>query len=360
MRIVPILTAILVTAFLYFLVMERDSLLAFAGVTSEAAAEAAAEEERPQMAVVALHSKAREIDSAVILRGETQAARQVEVKSETSGQVISVPLSKGAFVEAGQELCRIDAGTRAAALAEAEARLAEAKLNETAASKLGKDGFASETRIASAKAVLTSAEAAVAAARRELDRTVIAAPFAGLLETDTAETGSLLQQGALCGTVIQLDPVKIVGFVPETEVSRISVGATAGARLVTGQEVIGAVTFLSRSADQQTRTFRVEIEVANADLSIRDGQTAETLIAAQGAEAHLIPASALTLADSGALGVRVVSAESKAEFRPVTLIRDTAQGVWVTGLGAEADVIVVGQEYVSDGVKVAATYREQQ
>ena len=361
MKIVPLITAAVVTAFLYFLVMEREALLVFAGVTDDPAAQTTAEADAPPaVSVVALHSKAREIDSAVILRGETEASRQVEVRAETSGRVVSAPLRKGAFVSEGKELCRIDAGTRAATVSEAEARLAEARLNETAASKLGQDGFASETRIAGSKAVLTSAETALANARRELDRTVIAAPFAGLLETDTAEMGSLLQPGALCATVIQLDPVKIVGFVPETEVGRIGDKARAGARLVTGQEVMGTVTFLSRSADPQTRTFRVEIDVANADLAIRDGQTAEILIAAQGADAHLLPASALTLADNGALGVRVITPDNTALFQQITLIRDTAEGVWVSGLGNAADVIVVGQEYVTDGVPVAATFRETQ
>lgn len=212
--------------------------------------------------------------------------------------------------------------------------------------------------LSAALAGVQAAEAGVAAARKELSRTVLAAPFAGLLETDSAEMGSLLQPGALCATVIQLDPIKIVGFVPETEVDRVTVGARAGARLVNGTEVIGRVTFLSRSADPQTRTFRTEIEVANADLAVRDGQTADILIAASGAKAHLLPASALTLNDDGRLGVRVVSPDQTAAFVGVDLLRDTAGGVLVTGLDDNADVIVIGQEYVTDGVPVTPTYRE--
>jgi multidrug efflux system membrane fusion protein len=189
-------------------------------------------------------------------------------------------------------------------------------------------------------------------------RLEIAAPFAGLLESDTAELGSLLQPGGLCATLIGLDPVKIVGFVPETEVDRIEVGARAGARLVTGRELTGEVTFLSRSADPTTRTFRVEITVPNPDLSVRDGQTAEILVEADGAMAHLLPQSALTLDDDGTLGVRTVTQENAARFVPVTLLRDTINGVWVAGLPDEVAVIVLGQEYVTDGVPVEVTWRE--
>ena len=167
-----------------------------------------------------------------------------------------------------------------------------------------------------------------------------------------------MQPGALCATVLQLDPIKLVGFVPETDVDRVEIGALAGARLAGGQDVQGRVKFLSRSADQTTRTFRVEIQVPNADLKIRDGQTAEIIVAANGASAHLLPQSALTLNDDGDLGVRTVDANNLAQFAKLTLLRDTADGVWVVGLPETANVITVGQEYVIDGVSVLPTYEE--
>lgn len=198
----------------------------------------------------------------------------------------------------------------------------------------------------------------MATAETEIDRLEITAPFAGLLESDTAELGSLMQPGGLCATVIQLDPIKLVGFVPETEVDRVEVGALAGARLVSGREVQGRVTFLSRSADPTTRTFRTEIQVANPDFSIRDGQTAEILIAADGLMAHKVPQSALTLNSEGKLGLRTVSGDDLVEFVPITLLRDTIDGVWVTGLPDQADVIVVGQDFVTAGVRVKASFGE--
>jgi multidrug efflux system membrane fusion protein len=407
MKLIPLITAILVTGFLYFLVFEREELLAFAQTgTPEAAKETDAtpeatdEENTAAIRVFAVKSQARMVDSAVILRGQTEAARSVEVRARTSGQVISEPLRKGNYVNAGQLLCQIDFGTREASLAEANARLAEArarvpetqarldealarldeaKINNNAATKLSAGGFASETRVASAQASVRAAEAAVASAtsglestgagiqsaeaaiasvQKDIDRLQITAPFEGLLETDTAELGSLLQPGTLCATVLQLDPMKLVGFVPEMDVDRVEIGALAGARLAGGQEVQGRVTFLSRSADQTTRTFRVEIQVPNTDLKIRDGQTAEIIVAADGASAHLLPQSALTLNDDGDLGVRFVDDNSLAQFAKLTLLRDTSEGVWVSGLPETVNVITVGQEYVVDGVPVLPTYEE--
>lgn len=415
MRIIPVITAILVCTFLYFFVFERDRLVEFAqstpfggGDAAEADSEAMAEEMTEAMAepqpegvgVVAMRSVAQTIDSAVVLRGRTEAARQVMVAAETSGLVISEPLRKGAFINEGEELCRLDPGTRQASLAEARARLAEAQgrvpevqagvteaearvreaeINLNAARQLSEDGFASETRLVSAQAAMDSAtaglqransgvagaeagiqaaEAAVAAAEREIERLTIEAPFSGLLETDTAELGSLMQPGTPCATIIQLNPIKLVGFAPEAEIGKIELGALAGARLATGDEVRGDVTFLSRSADEDTRTFRVEVTVANDDLAISDGQTAEIIVASDGRTAHLVAQSSLTLDDDGVLGVRTINEDSVATFMPVTLLYDTADGVWVTDLPDTVDIITVGQEFVTDGVRVTPTFRE--
>jgi multidrug efflux system membrane fusion protein len=284
-------------------------------------------------------------------------------------------------------------------VAEAQARLDEAELTLRQATSLRGEGFASESRVLAVEAAVSAArsgvkaaltgletarsgqmtvqaaqeqaragvetaragvqgaEAGVAAAENEIGKLTLTAPFGGLLETDSAETGALLQPGALCATIVQLDPIKLVGFVAETDVARVATGAAAGARLADGREVRGIVTYAARSADEATRTFRVEVEVPNADRSIRDGQTAEILIASEGTLAHLLPSSALTLDDKGALGIRAVEA-GLAAFKPVGVLRDTVEGIWVTGLPASVDVIVVGQEFVTDGVAVEPTYRE--
>ncbi|MGO4915365.1 efflux RND transporter periplasmic adaptor subunit [Pseudogemmobacter sp. W21_MBD1_M6] len=368
MRFLPLLIAVLVSGSLYLLVFERERLLGFATTGAPEAVQAEqpspvkqpAPDTNKAVLVAAMVSTAKDIENAVLVRGQTEAARAVEVRAETSGLVISEPKRKGSFVSAGEPLCQLDPGTRGASLSEAQARLAEATINTVAANKLAEGGFASETRKVSAEATLQSAQAGVAAAQTEISRLTIAAPFEGLLETDTAELGSLLQPGALCANVIQLDPIKLVGFVPETDVDKVNVGSMARARLASGTQVAGRVTFLSRSADVTTRTFRVEIQVPNADLAIRDGQTAEIVIASNGLKAHLLPQSAMVLNDEGAIGVRIASDDSRAEFVPVTPLRDTVEGIWVTGLPETAKVIVVGQDFVTDGVKLDVTLQETQ
>ena len=306
--------------------------------------------------VLALRSQAQVVENRFVLGGKTEATRIVDLRSETSGPVISEPIRKGAFVERGQTICEIDAGARESALAEAEARLVEAQSNLEISTKLVKEGFASETKVVADRAVLKSSEAAVKRATLELKRLRISASFGGLLESDAAEIGSLLQPGSLCARVVQLDPIRLVGYVPETQVDRVRVGFDVTAKLVNGRSVSGKVTFISRSADSATRTFRIEAEVPNEDLSIRDGNTVEISIQTQSESGHFIPQSALTLNDEGRLGVRTV-ADNRAGFSPVTVIRDTVDGVWVAGLLNRSDIIIAGQEFVTEGSPVHVTYK---
>lgn len=416
MRIIPFIVALLVSGFLYLIIFERDRLLGFSQGQSISETQAAntqaqtippviadqgvSASEKSHVSVVAMRSTAQTINGGVLLRGRTEASRRVNVLAETSGKVVSAPIRKGAMISEGQILCQLDPGTREislkramAALGEAKSRIPEAKsrllganaslheaeINDNAARKLKEGGYASDTRVAQAQAVLESAkagiqsakagvesaEAAVEAARaqvaateKDIENLVLKAPFGGILEQDTAELGALLQPGAPCATIIQLDPIHLVGFAPETEIGRISLGADVGARLATGQEIIGKITFLSRSADERTRTFRVEAQIPNSDASIRDGQTAEILIAAAGDRAHLLPQSSLTLNNEGTLGVRIVNEGNIVGFAPVKILRDVVEGVWVSGLPDQVSVIVAGQEYVIAGVEVDVTYRE--
>ncbi|HSF90582.1 MAG TPA: efflux RND transporter periplasmic adaptor subunit, partial [Paracoccaceae bacterium] len=298
MRLFPILTAIVVTIFLYFVIFDRDALQRGASDIRELApvltetltsdeSEVSAEPDNAlpttdtsaPVSVVVLQSKAQPVQSGIILRGRTEAARRVDVRAETSGKIISEPIRKGAAVVAGQALCEIDPGTRAAQRAEAVARLREAELNAANTTELAEKGFAPETALISAQAALEAAQARIQQIDADIAHLTVTAPFDGMLESDTAELGSLISQGGLCATVIDLSTVKMVGFVPEAQIGLIADNALAGGRLISGREIMGNVTFLSRSADPVTRTFRAEITVDNTDLSIRDGETVEIGIA---------------------------------------------------------------------------------
>ena len=359
MRFFPIITAILISTALYLLTFERDALIAMAGgeATEQNQDGYLPAQKSEAVSVKVLISTSKVVESGVVVRGRTEAARNVVVRAETSGLIISEPLSKGSKVKENQLLCELNVGTREVKLAEANARLVEAQVNNNAASRLAESGYGSETKAIARKASLQSAEANVKLAEKEIERLRIYAPFSGLLGSDVAEIGSLLQPGSECARIVKLDPMRLVGFVAESEVDKLSLNATAGARLANDKLVRGRVTYVAVTADPMTRTFRIEVEVPNQKGLIREGGTAEIFISTSGERAHLLPQSAMTLNNDGDLGIRAVVDEF-AKFYKVKIVRDTTDGIWLSGLPDKVEVIIVGQEYVVDGRKVLKTYQE--
>ena len=331
------------------------------GGASSETVEAAASAETfapPPLRVVARASGAQQLPDMLTLSGVTEAARKIDIRAQTDGLVISPPRRKGAKVKAGELLCELEAGDRAPRLAEAKAKLAQAIADSEASSQLSEKGFRAQTQLAADAAALASAEAEVAKMQLDIERTKIRAPFSGVLESDTAELGALLQPGDICATVLSLDPIKLVGYAPERAISGgVRAGEPASAKLVDGSKIEATVSFVARAADPDTRTFRIEATADNPKETLRDGQTVEIEIPLSAASAHLLPHSALVLDDAGRLGVRLVQRDETSEtghvtFAPVEILRDGPDGVWLGGLDEHAEVILVGQDYVADGDRV--------
>ena len=292
---------------------------------------------------------------AVALRGRTEAARTVEVRSETSGVVAQAPAVEGAVVRRGAVLCRLAVDARQASLDQARAALKSRQLQHQASAELALKGYRSPTQVLADQANLDAALAAARQAEIALEQVNIRAPFTGVFDQRMAEVGSYLAPGQPCGRLIELDPLLVTGDVPETEAARLRVGAPARAKLVSGQSLTGPVRYVARDANDQTRTFRVEIAVSNPGFATRAGLSADVSISAGAGPAHLAPLSALVLDGAGRQGLRYLTADGKVAFAPVTILDETPQGVWVSGLHGAARIITVGQSFVAEGQMVRAS-----
>jgi multidrug efflux system membrane fusion protein len=303
----------------------------------------------------------------VTLRGRTVAHANIEAVAETAGVVQTVHVQKGQRVEEGELLCTLDQGTRAAAVAQSEAALAQARagleqaqLDFDTNASLRERGLAAANTANAAQVALTGAEAQVLSAQAaldnanaELERTEITAEVGGLVQTPIATRGSMLAQGGVCATIVQLDPIVFSGSVAEANITLARTGLEATLRTVTNQEATGEVTYVAASADDATRSFPIEIEFENSDFDIREGITATATVDMGSMPGHLLPQSVLTLNDEGVLGIRSVE-DGVAAFHEVTIVSDTRDGVWVTGLPETVEIITIGQEFVVDGQAVTA------
>lgn len=295
--------------------------------------------------------KAKQRNATFEMRGRSEADKRVMVRAETSGLLIRRPISEGQKVKIGDVLCELDKGARSAQLAQARAQLAQAEFDLKAQSKLQKKGFSSVSRVAALTAGRDAAKAQVEAASVELKRTTIKAPLSGVINTPLAEIGTRLGAGDVCAEIVNSDPMLVVGQVSERNIKALKVGMTATVSLVTGETVKGTIRYIASTSQAATRTFRVEIAIANKDGALRDGVTATATIPLPPRPGHLISPAFLTLADNGTIGVMAII-DKKTKFMPVTILNTGKNGMWVGGLPDSLTIITRGQEYVTEGQTV--------
>lgn len=298
--------------------------------------------------------QAEEHVTHLVVRGRTEASRNVLVKSEARGRVAEVLVEKGERVTVDQPIVRLEAEDREARLAQALALREQRRIEYEASKTLSKKGYRAETQLAAAKAAFDAAEAAVQSAQVAINNLTVRAPYDGVLDSRGVELGDFLDIGDVVGRVVDLDPILGVAEVSERDVGALELGQRGELRLVAGPAREGILSFISKAADPATRTFRVEMEVTNTDAAIPDGMTAELDIPVKTVMAHKISPAILTLSDDGDVGVKLVDQDERVRFVPVRIIEDGPNGTWVAGAPQTARFIVVGQEFVVDGERVRA------
>ena len=139
---------------------------------------------------------------------------------------------------------------------------------------------------------------------------------------------------------------------PEYDINKVRIGQNVFVELVTGQKINGKLTFVSKSASPDTRTFSVESQIQNSDGKVKDGLTAEISIEIDKVMAHKISPSILLLNDEGKLGIRIVNNGKYANFVEIIILEDSEEGLWVTGIPEEVEIIIQGQGFVENGQEV--------
>ncbi len=157
----------------------------------------------------------------IVLRGQTETKRTVEVTAEIAGQVVSRPVERGMQVEKGQLLCEIAVDDREVAVAEARAGYDQARIEHAGSLKLEGQGLLSDVAIATSNARQEAARAQLQRQVLNLERTRITAPFDGVIENLHLNSGDYAMPGASCATLIDLDPMLVVAHVTEEEVENL-------------------------------------------------------------------------------------------------------------------------------------------
>ena len=316
--------------------------------------EPAAQAAEPQPVTVKIvDSRASAVTRFFAAEGQAQPDRRAILRPETSGEVAELLLRKGATVEAGDEIAKLDTRELEARLQEAREALNRNQENYDNTVQLSERGVATATQLREARADLAATEAQFAQAEEALESAVLRAPFAGRLDSLDLEVGEFASAGAEVGTVLDTDPLRIVIQVPQQALSQIREGMQADVTFITGEEATGTIDYVSRDAEADTRTFRAEITVPNPDTAIASGLSVQVQVPTTEVTAHFLSPAILSLSEDGLLGIKTVDDENKVEFHPVEVERAQRDGIWVSGLPDSARIITIGQGFVSQGEIVA-------
>jgi len=290
------------------------------------------------------------------LSGRTEAERKVTIVARTNGVLTELKVKRGDHVKKGDVIAILSNEARDARVAQAQALLIQRRTELVAKRKLIEKGTLPRLDLANLEAQFKAAEALMAAAEVERDHGVVRAPWDGIITEIPTEIGgaSFSAAGKEIARLVALDPMLAVVEVAERKLSGIKLGDPADVRLVTGQTASGKIRYVSPSATPATRTYRVEVELKNADGKIPDGITSEVTIKLAPVPATRVPRSALTFSSGGDLGVRTVGAGGVVAFVPVAIVEDDQAFMWLSGIPDTARVIVQGQDFVREGQKVEA------
>ncbi len=308
--------------------------------------------EETRMSVAVRTSIAQTIDRTIVAQGQLEAYRKVELRAETAGRVQIILAERGQLLRTGQRILKLLEKDRVIKIDKAEAEIASKALKLEAISRLVEKGLQSETNLKQARADLAAAQAEKKRLQLDLEDTAIQAPFKGILEQRFVEKGSYLEIGDQIAEIVDIHKLKPVAYIGQQDIQWVKPGQRVSVRLLDGREAQAVVRYIAKSADPDTRSFRIEAEFDNPDLSIQAGLSAELSFRVGSRQAHLISPALLVLDTDGQVGVKAVDKEQQVVFYPVQLGEADQNGIWVSGLPAQITVITRGQGFVMTGEQV--------
>ena len=267
--------------------------------------------EEKLFSVEVMDSSAQTIKDSIDFSSTTEAFRRIEIKSEVMTTIQKVLVKAGSKVNKGQHIVELD----------------DYKTN----ADLYKLNLLSQS---------------------EFDKYALFAPFGGLLLDGHKIAGELVMPGEKVYEIIDLNSLKIFGYINENEILDVSLDNKVEVTIL-NEKVKGKIDYISPISDPETKTFEIVVKVDNKNLRYKDGLSSMISIVKGNVLAHKISPSILALGDSGELGVKIIDSDDTVQFKEVNVIEDTSDYMLVSGLSQKEKIIIVGQQYVSSGEKVS-------
>ena len=286
--------------------------------------------------------------------GTLRAEESVVIRSEIAGRVLSIHFTEGQQVSQGDKLVTLDPAEYQAQREESTVAVQLNQLNFERVKDLYNKQLSSRQAYDEAQAKLEESRALQALDQVRLDKTVIRAPFDGVLGLRQISPGAYIQPGQDLVTLAKTDSIKLDFRVSERFLPQIHVGQPVKVTVdaYPNQTFIGKVYASEVSVDEETRTLLLRANLPNTSGELKPGMFARVaLVLEERHHALLIPEQALVPQGNENLVFKIV--EGKALLTKVTLGQRRAGEVEiVAGLSTTAQVVTDGQIKLHDGMSV--------
>ena len=305
----------------------------------------------PLVKVTVEHVNADEVTREINLYGRTEPDRIATLRSEVKGLVKDVHVQEGERVSKGQKIISLEKSDIVSRLQSAKATLRQREVELKGAESLKAQGYQSQTALAQATANLEMAKADRVSYQLAVFKSQIIAPFDGIINQRFVEVGDFLKEGDNIAILVDLDPLVITANVTEINVQGLKTQQLATGRMVSGDRLQGKIRYISSISEPGTNTFKIEVEVPNPDFTQMAGMSTELALPLETTWAMRISPAVMALDEQGNLGVKTV-VDGHVKFVPIDIVKSDSQGVWLSGMGQQADIITLGHGFVRDGDKV--------
>jgi len=289
------------------------------------------------------------------LTGTVKADVTSTISAEESGVIQRFLKEKGDWVGKDETVVELKSDVLKASYEEAKASYLLSKATFERQANLYKDNVISEQKYLEYKFTYERDKARYENLKSRLDKTTIASPVSGEIDQRLAEVGEYVMPGMPLFRIVKTDLVKIAAGVPEKYITDVKKGSRAILTfdVLPDTQLEGTVSFVGPTITPSTRTFPIEITIANKDGLLKPEMFVDIkLKKAEHDRVVVIPRDAVIETEAGEFVF--VAQGNVAEKRPVTIGGAYNNNVWISdGLNVGDALIVVGHRDLADGERIA-------
>ena len=302
------------------------------------------------IAVTVASAQSSNIDISKTYTGTLEGLKQAKIYSSIPEAIVDLPVAQGSVVKAGQPIILLDKEGPSSHYQQAEAMYQDAKDNFDKMTKLFKEGAISEQTMNSLKTSYEVARANFDGAKQQVE---LSSPISGILTDLSVNVGQYAPLGVPLATIAQTEKMRLSIYVDSRSALFIKDGQVATISMdIPGDssaKVEGTVADVAKSADPDTRAFKVEIEIANPDKSLQPGTFARATITVEHFNDVLtVPREAIFSVEGVAKVYKLEG--NRAKEQSITTGESTTEHTQIlSGLSAGDNVIILGRSQVEDG-----------